>query len=91
MQIGTCDHCGEQSVDGMCTDVMSKVFDRVADANDWRAPIDYIIEAELRSEVEAAVIHYTATVPTFTDVQPHNGVRMVRVQAVGYRAGPAGP
>ena len=91
MQIGTCDHCGEQSVDDVCVNVMSLVFDRVADANDWRAPIDYIIEAELRSEVEAAVIHYTATVPTFTDVQAQNGVRMVRVQAVGYRAGPAGP
>ena len=54
MKLGTCEYCGEQSVDGTCTKVMSHVFDRVSTPGDWRAPIDSIIEAEFRREVEAA-------------------------------------
>ena len=91
MQIGTCEHCGEQSVDGICTDVMSKVFDRLANPADWRAPISGLIEKELAREAIAAVIHYTATEPVVTALGRINGVHMVHVSSVGYRAGPAGP
>lgn len=57
---------------------------------DWRAPIHYRVFAPTIAEREllhAAIIHYTATVPTFRETE-HPG--WYRVDAAGYRAGPAG-
>lgn len=67
---------------------LSAAFDRVANPNDWRAPIDKVLLAERATPaVSAAVEFYTATQATITDL----GNGFVRVTAVGYRMGPAGP
>ncbi len=69
--------------------VLEAAFAMVANPSDWRAAIDAEIvnDPGLREMVADAIIHFTATEPTFTFAGPHH----VRVQAVGYRAGPAGP
>lgn len=88
-----CSHCDEpvDSATGICRGVLKSTFDRLADPDDWRGPIDATIEAEFRREVEAAVIFYTATVPTFEPAGTRGKVKLVRVRSEGYRMGPAGP
>lgn len=74
---------------------LRQAFDLVAPKPDWKAPIDtFITDAQLAEAgvdleaVREAVIHYTATVPTFSRVGfSPNGVK---VEAAGYHAGPAG-
>ncbi len=90
-KIGTCDHCGGQTFDGDCIKVMGHRFDAVKDEADWRGPIDKIIPYEALAETIAAIAFYTATEAEWEDSQSVRGIKMVRVQAVGYRAGPAGP
>ncbi len=89
-KIGTCGHCGAQSYDGDCTKVMELRFDAVKDAADWRGPIDKIIPLMSLHDTVAAIAFYTATEAEWVDSQSVRGIKMVRVQAVGYRAGPAG-
>lgn len=67
---------------------LEKAFDKVADPGDWKAPIYKRI---MRSEVAitfAAVEFFTATMLIVTQDIP--GRPDVTVQAMGYRAGPAG-
>lgn len=68
---------------------LRKAFDRVANSNDWRAPIDAVVvvldDAELE-DIRDAVEFFTATQATITLVDG----RTYRVQADGYRRGPAG-
>ena len=90
-KFGTCGHCGGQSFGGRCTKAMLHRFDAVKDAADWRGPIDKIIPYEALTETVAAIRFYTATEAEWQDSQSVRGIKMVRVQAVGYRAGPAGP
>lgn len=70
-------------------------FDRViamgATPNDWRAPICSLLdEDEDAMLVAAAIEFFTATEATFRVVPSSKGDRRI-VEAVGYRAGPAGP
>jgi hypothetical protein len=67
---------------------MQDAFNLVCNPADWRAPIyDAVIDAADEDRVREAVIYFTATVPTFS---PMKGGKL-RVNAVGYRNGPAGP
>jgi hypothetical protein len=66
---------------------LEKAFDLVKDPKDWRNPIQACIEIDQKEAVEAAIIHFTATTPTFTRV---NSSHLI-VKADGYRNGPAGP
>lgn len=70
-------------------DLLKAAFNSVCDPDDWKAPIDAFVPIELldRDLVERAIIHFTATTPTFAE----NGSGDVHVTAAGYREGPAGP
>lgn len=64
-----------------------EAYFKLVAAKDWKAPIDaFIPEGTSVDAVRDAVIHFTATVPTFTKLSFG-----WHVQAQGYRAGPAGP
>lgn len=62
-------------------------FRIVANKSDWKAPIDAFVPATINLDaVYDAVIHFTGTKPKF--VMTKYGWQ---VEAIGYRAGPAGP
>ena len=69
-------------------DQLAAAFDRVRDAQDWKAPICAVIPAAERPLVEQAVIWFTDTVPVFAATR--GGADRLEVRAVGYRRGPAG-
>ena len=68
----------------------TEIFDMVADADDWRGPIDAWVSQENLCAVLQAVEFFTATQAKVTEVD-HGilGEIKVRVEAIGYRAGPA--
>ena len=66
---------------------MSAAFDAISDPADWRNPIDAVVENDVVELTVEAVIFYTACVPQVDPVDDDHS----RIQAVGYRAGPAGP
>ena len=56
---------------------------------DWRGPIDKWIHSSILPDAQEACMRYTATELQVVDQSV--GGTLVRVQAVGYRMGPAGP
>lgn len=71
-------------------ETLTAAFDMVCSADDWKAPIDAIVDVDDDLNlIRRAVIHFTAT-----DVQwkfaPEHGPTKLRVTAKGYRMGPAG-
>ena len=64
-------------------------YDRIRNPVDWKAPIDAILRLDQVPIAQAAVEFFTATKLRITTsyAEPRN---YVRVQAIGYRAGPAG-
>jgi hypothetical protein len=86
--VAKCENPPACSSESYCLDCLSDAFDRVKHPTDWKAPICAVVESYLRDVVRAAVIFYTATVPTFSETA---GRRHVQVRAAGYRMGPAGP
>ncbi len=73
-----------------------RLFDLVANPSDWRGPIDVAIDAGVfvalnttDAEVADAVEFMTGTRPSF-DCGWRHGRPIVRVRAIGYRAGPCG-
>ncbi len=69
-------------------DGLRKVFDRVCDPDDWRAPIAVLVSGEAVLSVIAAIEFMTATNPSVS----LNVERMkYLVTSEGYRNGPAGP
>jgi hypothetical protein len=69
-------------------DQLAAAFDRVRDAQDWKAPIRAVIPAPERPLVAQAVYWFTDTVPEFVPTQA--GADRLEVRALGYRLGPAG-
>jgi hypothetical protein len=68
---------------------LSEAFAKVVPADDWRKPIDTMIHPDEYAAIAAAVEFYTGTTLIVAGDDPVT--RMVRVAALGYRAGPAGP
>ena len=67
---------------------LEPLFDKVCNQSDWKAPIDAFCRREDQQKVARAIEFYTATTATFTEpIPPCND--WVRVQAIGYRRGPA--
>lgn len=69
---------------------LEKAFEEVSEREDWKAPILKYVEDKTEEElklIRAAVIHFTATSPEIQRVGP----RRHRIEADGYRLGPAGP
>lgn len=72
---------------GVMKSQLSAAFDAVANPNDWKAPIDawLDIKSPHLALVFKAIIFFTATNPRCVEA---DGQR-IRIQAAGYRAGPA--
>lgn len=62
-------------------------FNKVANKQDWRAPIDAVVKVEDFESIAEAVMFFTATQ---LRVDENLGNGMVRAKSPGYRAGPAG-
>jgi hypothetical protein len=71
---------------------LTAAFDLVEPSTHWKDPIDAVVPATADLElIQEAVIHFTATTPTFTRCPSGDPTDCrIRVQADGYRAGPAG-
>ncbi len=74
---------------------LTKAFDLVCNKEDWRAEIQTFVSDPVLAaagvsieEVREAVIHFTATVPSFSRFWEGEGGYWVT--AIGYRNGPAG-
>ena len=65
---------------------LREVFEQVQDSEDWRAPVSAWITSSERHEVAEAIMHFTATCMRVVD---RDGDRL-RIEADGYRNGPAG-
>ena len=70
-------------------DAMQAAWGLIQPEGDWRAPVDKWIHSNLLPEARAACVYFTAT--RLEVVDQSAGGTLVRVQAVGYRMGPAGP
>jgi hypothetical protein len=64
-------------------------FDQVCSKTDWKARIDAICRREDLVKVSKAIEFFTATEASFVEMCPPS-IDWLRVQSIGYRAGPAG-
>lgn len=77
-------------------DEVREAMERVENKADWKAAIDATIEVvgsdwpQQLAKIAFAIEFYTATKAEFTPLGISAGKLVVRVQAAGYRAGPAG-
>lgn len=83
-------------VPGFVLPELEDAFDKVMPpGGDWHGPIDGKCWECDKEAVRAAVIYFTATVPTIEELPPNQGNPALglryRVTAAGYRMGPAGP
>jgi len=69
--------------------ILGAAFALVAPADDWRGPIDAVLPeaCDFAPDLVARAVAYV----TATDARVTVTASGVRVQALGYRAGPAGP
>ena len=67
---------------------LEAAFTQVQNAEHWKGPISAYIKPEDEELVRAAIIHFTATVPTFKVAKGRWPVAL-HVKAAGYWAGPA--
>jgi hypothetical protein len=67
---------------------LNDAFKMVHDPDDWKAPINNVIPGHpvTKEKVREAILFYTATNATFTELDDGR----CRVEAAGYRLGPAG-
>ena len=77
-------------------EVLDAAFDKVKNPNDWKGPIDTVLDfepshdlAEELNIIQDAVEFHTATQADLSGVPDSDRVR-IRVRAKGYRMGPAG-
>lgn len=59
---------------------LREAFEQVEDMKNWKNPIDAVIHWSDRKIVEAAIIHFTGSVPTFTKTSAGH----LWVKAAGY-------
>lgn len=73
-------------------ELLRSAFRIVADPKDWRGPINTVIPEHLEGVVTEAIIFMTATRPQVMGrmTDGATGQKLVRLAAIGYRAGPAG-
>lgn len=72
---------------------LSEAFDKVANPEDWKAPIDATVSiTDIRegATIKAAVEFYTATKATIKLTTYGRDIK-IHVTSDGYRMGPAGP
>lgn len=73
--------------EGYSLDDLAAAFETVHDPDDWKNPIDAKVSGQMVDVTVAAIIFYTATVPT---VSLDLDTMKYCVRSIGYRAGPAG-
>jgi hypothetical protein len=79
-----------QEYKGYKVSEIRKVFDAMADPDDWRAPIEAWIDHKLFGIAAVATEFFTCTeLKVIGGPEPLTG--RILVQADGYRNGPAGP
>lgn len=73
-------------------ELLRATYNLVADPEDVRGPINVLVPAHMEGIVREAIRFMTATTPEvmMRTVDAGNGMPMVRMTSVGYRAGPAG-
>lgn len=84
---------GPEMIDGYTRVELDAMFTRLHQPGDWKAPIDATVRVDGRDMhvITKAVEFFTATIPTITVIAANrDGSSFVRVQAQGYRMGPAG-
>jgi len=59
------------------------------DERHWKDPIETVVEPRETDVTREAIIFFTATVPTQTELWK-DGKLVILLKAIGYRAGPAG-
>lgn len=70
---------------------LQAAFTKVQDKAHWKNPINTVVDAtENLHLIREAIIHFTATVPTFDILKVTEEGTKVAVRAVGYQDGPAG-
>ncbi len=77
----------KNAMGGYTQEQLEAAFDLVAPAGDWKGPIDATIPRDKQEVVGIAVAHFSGTEAEFECA----GDDRVRVTAIGYRMGPAGP
>ena len=77
----------EEIVGGYPVKVLSAVFDRISDPDDWKGPISATMRGEAVGAAVAAIKFYTATDPK---VDLDTRTMQYIVTSPGYRNGPAG-
>jgi hypothetical protein len=70
-------------------DELEPYFNQVCNKTDWKAPIDAFCRIEDYLKIKKAIAFFTATDASFSKMCPPSD-ECVRVQSIGYRAGPAG-
>jgi hypothetical protein len=70
-------------------DALLPYFDLVCDKKNWKAPIDAFCRIEYTDNIRKAIVFFTATQADFTQKNDYPP-GWCRVQAIGYRNGPAG-
>lgn len=66
---------------------LDQAFGWVADAADWKAPIDAVVAKDLVHQVVCAIEHFTAAPIKVLGTDKPDAYRVV---SCGYRLGPAG-
>ncbi len=71
---------------GYTREILQDIFTAIQNPKDWKAPIIAEIAPSLEDKVLHAITFFTATTPTFTVLESG----YLKVEADGYRKGPAG-
>jgi hypothetical protein len=69
-------------------DKLNPYFSMVCNSADWKSAIDASCRREDKENVAKAIEFFTATDASFSEMRPPSE-GWVRVQSIGYRAGPA--
>lgn len=85
---GITDAQDDQTFEGYRVSELRAAFEAVAPKDDWKGPIDAVINTSMFAVTRVAVRFFTAT--ELYAVNPGSRSVEVRVQADGYRAGPCG-
>ncbi len=70
------------------SELLRTLFSEVASKEHWKNPIDAVVPRDMVSLYSEAIVYMTATVPEEHPAPEWDKVRLV---AVGYLMGPAGP
>jgi hypothetical protein len=81
---------------GYAEDELKAAFERVADPDDWKGPISYVVLNETDENLDRikfAVQFYTGAECLLTEIDALDEVitRATKVESTGYRMGPCGP